>query len=379
MRPLPLALPSRSSPVRPQRRARPLPSPARPLPSPAHPQQPSRSGSPCTGCAPPPVLADAGAAAVPAPAAPPPVLANAAAAAVLAEAALPPVLAAAAAAAVLAEAALPPVLARDALPLHRCRLIAAAAAFSSAAAFSAGFAAAFAAAFAALSKTPPPPSPSSPRSSSPLQPPSSSLSPPALPHSPPPSPPPSPPSPPPSPSPLSPPPRLTTPVSPPASSTPRRCLQTICLPAVVPCCFGVSSCERRGFQPALFCGCELSSLLTVKTLLTGMTTDIYPRENCIAPAIVFIVWTFLVNLALYDVFLVQCEARVQMAHPCPFPRPRVGSDLYCQQKGTIFPTASFHQFPLKASIFLETFPLRKRNVLSLCFFLILTPKMRWST
>jgi hypothetical protein len=35
---------------------------------------------------------------------------------------------------------------------------------------------------------------------------------------------------------------------------------------------------------------EFSSLLTVKTL-TGMTTDVYPRENCIAPAIVFIVWT----------------------------------------------------------------------------------------
>jgi hypothetical protein len=35
---------------------------------------------------------------------------------------------------------------------------------------------------------------------------------------------------------------------------------------------------------------ELSSLLTVKTL-TGMTTDVYPRENCIAPAIVLIVWT----------------------------------------------------------------------------------------
>ena len=30
--------------------------------------------------------------------------------------------------------------------------------------------------------------------------------------------------------------------------------------------------------------------LTVKTL-TGMTTNVYPRENCIAPAIVFIVWT----------------------------------------------------------------------------------------
>jgi hypothetical protein len=28
----------------------------------------------------------------------------------------------------------------------------------------------------------------------------------------------------------------------------------------------------------------------VKTL-TGMTTDVYPRENCIAPAIVLIVWT----------------------------------------------------------------------------------------
>ena len=35
---------------------------------------------------------------------------------------------------------------------------------------------------------------------------------------------------------------------------------------------------------------ELSSLLTVKTL-TGVTRDVYPRENCIAPAIVFIVWT----------------------------------------------------------------------------------------
>ena len=32
------------------------------------------------------------------------------------------------------------------------------------------------------------------------------------------------------------------------------------------------------------CG-EISSSLTVKTL-TGMTTDVYPRENCIAPAIV---------------------------------------------------------------------------------------------
>ena len=35
---------------------------------------------------------------------------------------------------------------------------------------------------------------------------------------------------------------------------------------------------------------KFSSLLTVKTL-TGMTTDAYPRENCIAPAIVLIVWT----------------------------------------------------------------------------------------
>jgi hypothetical protein len=24
---------------------------------------------------------------------------------------------------------------------------------------------------------------------------------------------------------------------------------------------------------------------------SGMTTDVYPRENCIAPAMVFIVWT----------------------------------------------------------------------------------------
>jgi hypothetical protein len=39
----------------------------------------------------------------------------------------------------------------------------------------------------------------------------------------------------------------------------------------------------------------------------------------------------------------------------------VGSDLYCQQKGTIFPTASFHHFPLKASIFLETFPLERER------------------
>jgi hypothetical protein len=32
---------------------------------------------------------------------------------------------------------------------------------------------------------------------------------------------------------------------------------------------------------------ELSS----REKLTGMTTDVYPRENCIAPAIVLIVWT----------------------------------------------------------------------------------------
>ena len=31
--------------------------------------------------------------------------------------------------------------------------------------------------------------------------------------------------------------------------------------------------------------------MTIKKSLTGMTTDVYPRENCIAPAIVFIVWT----------------------------------------------------------------------------------------
>jgi hypothetical protein len=32
------------------------------------------------------------------------------------------------------------------------------------------------------------------------------------------------------------------------------------------------------------------ALLTVQTL-TGMTTDVYPRENCIAPAIALILWT----------------------------------------------------------------------------------------
>ena len=45
-------------------------------------------------------------------------------------------------------------------------------------------------------------------------------------------------------------------------------------------------------ETSFLCFGELSSLLTVKTL-TGMTTDVYPRENCIAPAMVF------VNLALY--------------------------------------------------------------------------------
>ena len=46
---------------------------------------------------------------------------------------------------------------------------------------------------------------------------------------------------------------------------------------------------RRSLADMLPSG-KFSSLLTVKTL-TGMTTDVYPRENCIAPAIVFIVWT----------------------------------------------------------------------------------------
>ena len=36
----------------------------------------------------------------------------------------------------------------------------------------------------------------------------------------------------------------------------------------------------------LFCSLESS----YETLI-GMTTDVYPRENCIAPAMVFIVWT----------------------------------------------------------------------------------------
>jgi len=47
---------------------------------------------------------------------------------------------------------------------------------------------------------------------------------------------------------------------------------------------------REQIQLLPLCFVELSSLLTVKTL-KGMTTDVYPRENCIAPAIVFIVWT----------------------------------------------------------------------------------------
>ena len=34
--------------------------------------------------------------------------------------------------------------------------------------------------------------------------------------------------------------------------------------------------------PSLLVNLLLSSSLTVKTL-TGMTTDVYPRENCIAP------------------------------------------------------------------------------------------------
>jgi hypothetical protein len=34
---------------------------------------------------------------------------------------------------------------------------------------------------------------------------------------------------------------------------------------------------------------ELSS--EIYETLIGMTTDVYPRENCIAPAIVLIVWT----------------------------------------------------------------------------------------
>jgi hypothetical protein len=88
------AVPSRS-PVRPQRRARPLPSPA-------HPQRPSRSGRPCNDGAAARARADAAAAAVLARAALPPVLADAAAArTVLASVASPPVLLAEAAAAAL--------------------------------------------------------------------------------------------------------------------------------------------------------------------------------------------------------------------------------------------------------------------------------------
>jgi len=42
---------------------------------------------------------------------------------------------------------------------------------------------------------------------------------------------------------------------------------------------------------------EISYLMTVKTL-TGMATDVYPRENCIAPAIALIVWTTNTKVAL---------------------------------------------------------------------------------
>jgi hypothetical protein len=37
-------------------------------------------------------------------------------------------------------------------------------------------------------------------------------------------------------------------------------------------------------------GPEVAVRTAVKTL-TGMTTDVFPRENCIAPAIALIVWT----------------------------------------------------------------------------------------
>ena len=42
---------------------------------------------------------------------------------------------------------------------------------------------------------------------------------------------------------------------------------------------------------------EISYFMTVKTL-TGMATDVYPRENCIAPAIALIVWTTNTKVAL---------------------------------------------------------------------------------
>ena len=73
-------------------------------------------------CTQPPVLADAGAAALLAFATLPPVLADACAAALLASATLPPVLADACAAALLALATLPPVLA-DAAPPHSLHLL----------------------------------------------------------------------------------------------------------------------------------------------------------------------------------------------------------------------------------------------------------------
>ena len=65
-------------------------------------------------------------------------------------------------------------------------------------------------------------------------------------------------------------------------------------PAMVFIVWTTDTTNGRGLAPdmrphVVYFG-ELSSLLTVKTL-TGMTTDVYPRGNCIAPAIVFIVWT----------------------------------------------------------------------------------------
>ena len=50
------------------------------------------------------------------------------------------------------------------------------------------------------------------------------------------------------------------------------------------------SCVARCREVSDEAGEFSSYLLTVKTL-TGMTTDVYPRENCIAPAIALIVWT----------------------------------------------------------------------------------------
>ena len=45
--------------------------------------------------------------------------------------------------------------------------------------------------------------------------------------------------------------------------------------------------------------------MTVKTL-TGMATDVYPRENCIAPAIALIVWTTNTKVALCCESLALC-------------------------------------------------------------------------